>query len=221
MFAQGENEVPPFTFANRFGIIRKEVVASTVDALQVDCGDGQHDGSRVTTVCLRFPSNVEKPGDRGVAQTLIDPNSQAHVLIPQGSRITECIVSANGQVDKNLKLVLGRFCSDVKNIDCKRALAESFVPFKTPISGQILNTHKTISFSGRLNKDNVEVLNRIYNDDAKSQGEQEFNAPSYECLNGCANVGEPKQVYIAGTVMEGNLDCQSLSVLVSYITPSC
>jgi hypothetical protein len=217
-----DSQIADYTFANEHGIKRREIVASVIDALEIDTSAGQYDGSKARTVSLQFPNDIKKGSDRMVTQTLIEKNTLAHVLIPQGSRIISTVVTVNGAavLDSKLAVVLGKSCPSVKGKDQKKALAGCIAGPSAPVTGDLLNLHKVISYTPTLGKDNVSTLNEIYSADAQAQGEDDVVIPTYTALDASASVGEPRSLYICGTVVDGTLAASDLSVNVTYVLPA-
>lgn len=222
MSYSSDSQIADFTFANEHGIKRREGVFSVIDVLEVDSSAGQYDGSKVRTVSLQLPNDIKKGSDRMQTQTLIEKNTLAHVLIPQGSRLVDVTVAVQGSavLDSKFSLVLGKSCPSVKGKDQKKALASSIAGPAAPVTGDLLNLHKVISFKPILGKENVAALNEIYSADASTQGEDDVVIPSYAVLDNTTSVGEPRSFYICSTIVDGSASASDLSVVVSYVLPA-
>jgi hypothetical protein len=218
-----ENPIADYTFANEHGIKRREGVFSVIDVLDIDTSAGQYDGSRARTVCLALPNDIKKGSERMITQTLIEKNTLAHVLMPSGSRIVDTTVAVQGSavLDPALQIVIGKSCPSVKGKEQKKALAGSIAGPTSPITGDLLNVHKVISFKPALGKGNVESLNEIYDADADNQGEDKKTVASYAILDNGVTVGEPRSVYICATVVAGNVNASDLTFTVTFIPPAC
>lgn len=184
MSFSSESQIADYTFANEHGIKRREGVFSVVDALEVDTSAGQYDGAKTVTVSLKFPTDVTKGSERMKTQTLIRPSTFAHELIPGGSRIVNYSVAVNGNavLDSKLALYLGFSCPAIKGKEGKKALASRISGPQTPLTGDFLNYHKVASYPALLNKDCVVPLNKIYADDAETQGEDPVALPDYKLV---------------------------------------
>jgi hypothetical protein len=114
----------PFTYANELGIIRKEIVASTIDTVRIDQYAGQPNGCKLHTRILRAPNNVTGPKQRLMTQSLLDTETGNPLEIPAGATIRQVKACRIGDelLDNNLAILVGYICQEVSGKDAKKVI---------------------------------------------------------------------------------------------------
>lgn len=162
--------------ANQLGHIRGEVVASTVDVIDI-VQEGLLSGNKLKSVSLQLPKNISKADDRDTTFALENIDSGAYHKIPAGSVISKVIVSnvSGKAIDSSFSCYLGFIAPFVKNQNNKAKLAARLVDPSNPITGNLLNQNKQIQFNGQLCSANNAEINAIYDAEEKDQGINTLN----------------------------------------------
>jgi hypothetical protein len=228
------DQVPSFTYANELGFIRKEYVASTIDALRVETHAGQPNGKfsiiqlsntvgcKVVSKVMKAPNSVTGPKQRLITQSLLDIETGNPVEIPAGSTIEVVKVckSSGATLDDNLSFLLGYLCSEVSGKDAKKSLASRICPADNQVTGRVLNRHHVISFPQKLLSDDLKAQETLYDNDAQAAGEESQGEVGYGCVSKNVYVGESKSLFPSITVTDGTLDNADLVFCLSYCPPA-
>lgn len=195
------------TSVTEFGFSRSEVAASVVDT--VDLVSSVHSTSR--SVVLQFPRNVTTKKELGVVDELTDTQG-VKFTFPQGSSLLSVTVLESAPLDAALKIILGKsYRCDSQSSDDRKHYAQSLVSAEHPLTGSLLNAHHCVTLHNvSLHKEDADALVRSIH------LEEDGVIPSYESLSESDSVGEPRAFSLVGSVVEGQLQRDSLHVHVTY-----
>lgn len=121
---------------NCLGFIRKDLVASYIDAIEVEDEVGDSCCPVENTYCLKVPCDLSGSGCSCITTPLINTKTGAPFTIEKGC-LLDCIIISKCPgvcLDNDLKFILGALTADADASSCNRWIAES-----NEVCGTILN----------------------------------------------------------------------------------
>lgn len=213
---------------SELGHKREEVVASHIDTKS---SFDESDDRKVENLVIH--KDITTAPDRNTLFTLVQSSTKTPITIPQGAMIVgvRVVKKSSGDLPADLSFSLG-FMSDFV-LDAARiaTLGGRVAPTGTPITGPLLNQHKTIRFSQSLFSKELTAQNTLYDAELAAQGLAARPAVNYKILGANANpdptlapvdvfltsVGESRAVQPAIQVLAGNLLQGDVEFVFEYI----
>lgn len=210
-----------FQFANDFGILRKEVVASTIDARHIVQATDEQCTCQTITTKLQVCESITKNCQKGVTTTLVNPLNDSQFCFPAGSTIHNVILVDRtcGNLSCDLAFILG-FLSDCVEDDTRQAmLAQRSAPANAQVTGPLLNSFSKLTIVERLTAARLAALKAIFDPEDIEQGECVEDL-DLAIVAGDNFVSEPKPLMPAITVTSGELCPTDIDFYYCW-TPPC
>jgi len=211
-----------YGLANYFGIMRREVVASTIDVNNLvkndDCG------CATITAKLTFCEPITQSCQKGITSTLVDIQTGGPAEIPAGSFIRSVVVvdKTCGHLDCALSFMLGFLTNCIDDESGLATLAQRIAGMSTQITGQLLNLTGglTLIEGAQLNASSFASTLAIYtnSDLQNNRCAADFNLDT-GIIFGQNSVGEPKALMLAATVTSGTVCPGDVEFFVCFAPP--
>jgi len=213
---------PKFGIANQFGILRNEVVASTIDVNNIikndDCG------CSTVTAKLTFCEPITQSCQKGITSTLVNIFTGSAVDIPAGSLIKSVTIvdKTCGHLDCALSFMLGFLTNCIDDESSLATLATRIAGPSTQLTGTLLNFVGSVNAveGAALNAAAFASIQSIYlnSDVQNNRCAQDFNLDT-GIIFGQNSVGEPKALMLAATVTSGTVCPGDIEFFVCFIPP--
>lgn len=216
----------PHIDANELGFIRSDAVFSTVESNNVETK--KHGMSGKKTIVLKMPNDCLDKNQVGVTCTAVNPETMKDVKIPQGSTIhsVKVVKTAPHDLDPNLELLIGLYNDEVPDKEALKQLIQKFASNQCPLTGALLNSRKTVTFSAELNGAKVQKEMSLYAKTGNGNGDDNDKDDLAEyhlrCITDSTHVGELRDVFLAVTVNNGKVMSGDVLFFVDYTpAPPC
>jgi len=219
-----------FQFASDMGFIRRDVVHSSIDARIVRKSMDDECACTEFTQKLQICGNVSRSCQKGITQTLVDPETQTQFEFPQGTTITKVTIVDRtcGNLSCELSFMLG-YISDCIQDDTLLALtAQRIAPVDAQITGTLLNVYHKLVIDQTLTSDALAAQRAIYDQERAERGEC-MEEIDFAIVRGNNYVAEPLSQMPVITVTSGDLCVGDLDFFLllyptlcrNYLSTSC
>lgn len=208
-----------FRTHNVFGIHRRAVVATYVDALGVTQNANSGSPFYTNEVLLKLPKNYTKNSDNGSFAELLQVENSAPCSIPRGSIIEKVAVwrkNRSKDIDPSLKIVMGYYPLASVSKDTKDFYSQRIFSKEKPLSGNFLQLFSRYQRCQRAGLEEfLESLDYVKNE-YKAKEKREFPDLDLESMNLKDEVGEPFDLRPVICIQSGFISVADIGISISY-----